>query len=182
MKKVFSVITLVLVLVLLTSCLPQKSTETGQESAPVEKETEEQTGGEESYSGSLQKMMGLGIPLKCEWKRDETYYGSSWVKGDKSYSEVFNEGKTGKVIFKDDCMWSWEEGNPQGFKMCMEPTEEDMEAPEGVEQPQTEQAPMGPPKDMNYSCRPAVFTDAKFNPPSNVNFMSMEEMMQGMGE
>jgi len=178
MKKLITIFTLFLTLIILTSCIPGQQTETGSGEQGQTQETvkdqdkNEESDKQENYSGNLQKMMGLGVPLKCEWKKDDSYYGSSFVKGKKSFSNVTNEGKTANVIYKDNCIWSWEEGKVQGFKMCMDPeeTEESMEAP------------MKPPEDVDYKCRPAVFTDAKFNAPGDVNFMSLEDMMQGIGE
>lgn len=158
-----------LMILVLTGCLPKKSQEGGE----AEKE--------ESYSGTLEKMMGLGIPLKCEWKKDENYYGASWVKGKKSYGEVAQEGRMVKMIWKDDCMWVWEEGNPQGTKMCMEVSEEEME--EMAEESQQMMEEQGyQPTDIDYQCRPAIFGDEKFNPPGEVNFMDVGQMMEGLGQ
>lgn len=132
---------------------------------------------EEEFSGSLKAVMALGAPMKCTWKKDDNYFGSSWVKGKSSYGEVSTEGRIAKVIYKDDCIWSWEEGNPQGMKMCFDP-EEMEEMLEGAEtETETEAQAQGMPSDIDYQCRPDVFTDAKFNPPAGVNFMTLEEMM-----
>lgn len=164
-------------MLILTGCLPKKGEPVGE---GVSTQKEEKTR-EEGYSGNLEKMMGLGIPLKCTWKKDESYYGTSWVKGKKSYGEIVQEGKTAKVINKDNCVWAWEEGSPQGTKMCMEISQEEMkqaveESKEMMRQQQGYQ-----PSDIDYKCRPAVINDSKFNPPSNVKFMDLEEMMKGMG-
>jgi hypothetical protein len=186
MKKTF-ILGLIVVAILLTGCWPpQKEGQPVGEGTSTQKSAEsKQSGGqgeaeEESYSGSLTKMMGMGVPLKCSWKQDESYYGESWVKGKKSYGEITQEGKTAKVIFKDDCMWSWEEGNPQGFKMCVEPTE--VEAPPGGGEGEVDLSKMqgGQPTDIDYQCKPALIGEDKFEPPAEVNFMSMEEMMQGI--
>jgi len=178
-KNTFTILVALALALFLSGCIPQlkkQSTEEGeaggQEQAPQIKEEEE-----ENYSGSLEKMMGLGIPLKCEWRKDENYHGVSFVKGKNSASEISMADKTANVIFKDNCLWSWETGNPQGFKMCLE----EGKKPE-VEGQEMDMGDMRPPDDVDYNCRPAVFTDAKFNPPSEVNFMSMEEMMKGAME
>ena len=36
--------------------------------------------------------------------------------------------------------------------------------------------------DMNYSCRPAVITDATFTPPGDVEFLDLNQLMQGFGQ
>ncbi len=184
MKKSFLLLILVLPVILLSGCLPKKQGEPVGEGVSTQQEGTGTESKEESYSGNLGKMMALGIPLKCSWKKDESYYGTSWVKGQKSYGEVTQEGKTAKVIFKDNCMWSWEEGNPQGFKMCFEPTDEEMNPPAGGEEESSvdwSQVRGAQPTDIDYQCGPALVGDDKFEPPAGVNFMSMEEMMKGMG-
>jgi hypothetical protein len=171
-KSLWGFLLLLLTAVALTGCLPKKKGEPVGEGVS----TRQEAGKEESYSGTLEKMMALGIPLKCTWKKDESYYGSSWLKGKNSYGEITQEGKTTKVIFKDNCLWSWEEGNPQGFKMCTEPTTE-TEVTEGEGGVDWTKVEGGPPADIDYQCLPAVIPDSRFNPPANINFMSMEEMM-----
>ena len=103
------------------------------------------------------------------------------VKGKKSYGEIAQEGRMVKGIGKDNCMWTWEEGNPQGTKMCMEVSEEEMtEMAEESKQMMEEQGYQPP--DIDYQCRPAVFGDEKFNPPGEVNFMDVGQMMERFGQ
>lgn len=180
MRKFFPIVIVLVLAVLLSGCdlLQKKEESTGESTSS----TKESTTKEEGYSGTLEKMMGLGLPLKCTWKRDENYHGISYLKGKKSYGEVTAQGKTAKVIFKDDCMWNWEEGNAQGIKMCFEPSEAEEVSGEGVSEggDWADKEKMQP-SDIEYNCRPAVITDDKFNPPGDVQFMDMEEMMEGMG-
>jgi len=178
-KKYLSFAVLLSLVFLLTGCnLFQKKEEISEKGlSSSSKENKE----EESYSGTLEKMMSLGIPLKCSWKKDDSYYGVSWLKGKKSYGEVHMQGQTNKVVFKDDCMWSWQEGNNQGLKMCFQPDEIEKMSEAGKQDSMGSQK-MGPPADINYNCHPAVFTDSKFNLPKSVVFTSMEEMMEGRME
>jgi len=154
---------------LLTGCLPKKGGTPGEGVST-------QKGEEESYTGNIEKIMSLGIPVKCTWKRDENYYGESWIKGKQSYGEVTQEGRKTKVIGKDDCIWAWEEGNPQGTTFCMQPSSETPELPQ--EQAETIPPQEYQPTDMEYSCRPAVFGDDKFNPPAEINFLNVDELMK----
>jgi len=175
--KVQSLALLLFFALVLTGCLPKKEGEPVGEGASTKQEKSVK---EESYSGNLEKMMGLGIPLKCTWKMNENYYGTSWVKGKNSYGEIVQEGRTAKVINKDNCMWAWEEGNPQGTKMCMEISQEEMK--EQVEESKAMMKQQGfQTPDVDYKCLPAIVSDSKFNPPGNVNFMDVGEMMQGFG-
>ncbi len=64
----------------------------------------------------------------------------------------------------------------QGFKNCFE--EDFWEMGEGAAQ----EGQASIPTEAEYRCAPAVFPDAKFDPPANINFMTMEQMMEGMME
>ncbi len=132
---------------------------------------------EDIYTGTLKYMVGLGIPLRCDLQTAD-YSGTTWVKGESFYTEVDSDGQTGKIIFKDDCLWNWSEGESQGVKMCFDPEEAEEIISGQTDSPETTDLPTG----VEYNCRPAAITDAKFNPPSNVEFMDMDELMQGMPE
>jgi len=144
-----------------------------------EEGTEQTQGGadtgskKENYSGTLKKMVDLGIPLKCTFSQNGGSSGTTWVKGEKFYTEMKTENRSGKIIFKNDCMWNWSEGEKNGIKMCFDPEEADEMFSGQAEAGQTNL-----PTDVDFNCKPAVFTDAKFNPPSSIEFMDMDEMMQ----
>ena len=78
----------------------------------------------------------------------------------------------GEVIIKDNCMWSWSEGESQGMKTCFDAAEQDI-----WDEPQGASA-----SDVEYHCVPTVITDAKFIPPTNIEFMDLDEMMGGYGQ
>jgi len=143
----------------------------GNEASLPEGSESEGESTEKEFSGSLKAVMALGVPMKCTWEKDDNYSGSSWIKGKNSYGEINMEGKKAKMIFKDNCVWNWEEGNSRGIKICFEPAE----AEEMINAGKLEE--QGVATDMNYKCLPAVFTDAKFNPPADVDFMTMGQMM-----
>ena len=133
------------------------------EEAPAEQK-------EESFTGKIKEAVLRGIPMKCVWKDDRGNSTTGYIKGKKYYAEVISEGRTGYLIMKDNCMWTWSKGESQGVKMCLEPTEEE----EGLWEME------GSPQEA-YNCAPAAVSDSLFNPPANVNFMDMSQMMQ-MGE
>ena len=192
MKKGMPVIILVLVVVgvggyfLMSKKTPSMNEKTiesgdatqqqvGQESELVEKEETE-----ENYVGSMLKMVGMGMPLKCTWEAEGSA-GTTWVKGENVYGEFEAEGQKSKMIFKDDCTWVWQEGQTQGVKVCYEPEEAEQFLAgevEGVEQPQVRAGSL---PDVDYRCAPAVVTEEKFTPPANIEFMDIAEMMQGLG-
>ena len=108
--------------------------------------------------------------MKCTYKV-EGYEYEGYIKGEKWRGKVKTaDGKTGEVIMKDNCMWSWEEGVDQGMKTCFEETEGDDYWGGGDSTTET--------PDIDYNCAPTAVTDSKFNPPSNVNFMDLDQLMQ----
>ena len=145
-------------------------------SAPggIEKEAGEEG---ESFTGKLKAAVTLGVSMKCTYQQGD-FTGTGYIKGKRYYGEVMQQGKKGYVIMKDNCMWSWGTEQAQGVKMCFEEDifeqEQEYEGVEGAV-----------PTEAEYHCTPAVFPDSRFDPPSNVNFMDMDQMMQGiegMGE
>ena len=83
------------------------------------------------------------------------------------------EGKVGEIIIRDNCMWTWTAEEAQGMKTCFEET--------GPETTDVWEQPQGTTPDMAYTCLPTAVTDAKFTPPSNVNFMDLDAMKEGFG-
>jgi len=138
----------------------------------------------EEFTGNLKEAMGLSVPMKCTMSQN----GDSWtsyIKGKDMYLESTTQGKKGYMISKDDCTYTWgdpsddETGGQPGFKMCVDPEEvsdgaEEWEGKKGAVKAE------GVDYNLEYKCAPAVFSDDKFNPPANVEFMGMEEMMKGM--
>ena len=133
-------------------------------------QTQQQTQGE-SFTGKIKDAFMRNVPLKCTYKMDENNSGVGYLKNQKYYGEITADGKMGYIILVDNCMWNWAKGEAQGVKMCFEPQESediwtDMEK---------EQQTVG----NDYNCSPSVVNDAVFTPPSDVNFMDIDQMMQG---
>ena len=112
--------------------------------------------------------------MKCTYTVEGNEY-ESYIKGENYRGKIKTaEGKTGEVIIKDNCMWTWSEEEVQGIKTCFEVS--DPETPDVWEQPQ---GAVG--TNMTYTCLPAAVTDAEFTPPSNIEFMDLDAMMEGLG-
>ena len=178
LKKFLPISILILFSLTLGGCLPKKETEK-EPFAESTGETFEEGGetvlpqgkGEQSYTfKALKAAIALGIPLKCGYQVGDVEY-EGYVKGKQWRGKIqTSDGKTGEVIMKDNCMYSWTEETKMGVKMCFEEdmweTDEYQEAAPGIE----------------YHCLPAAVTDAQFNPPSGINFMDISQMgQQGMG-
>lgn len=141
-------------------------------SMPVPGEVKKEAGEKgEEFVGKIKEVVQKGVPMKCTYTQ-EGFTGTSYIQGKKMYSEVAQTGKVGYVIIKDNCMWSWSQGENQGVKMCYEEDFWEMS------EEHTEEGKAAVPVEAEYRCTPAIFTDAKFNPPASVNFMDMDEMMK----
>jgi len=133
----------------------------------------------EEFTGNLKEAMAKNLPMKCEWQQNENS-GVSYVKGKDVYVETVNEGKKGFMIHKDDCTWTWGDEMEQGVKFCNEPVEEEKVEEADIETEPGEFKAEGLDWQMEYKCAPVVFGDDKFNPPAGVNFLDMQNMMQGL--
>jgi hypothetical protein len=145
-----------------------------QEKEDTPSETASPAEEEGSFSGTLKQAVARGVGMRCSYTVDGHEY-EGFVKGENYRGKVKNaEGQVGGVIIKDNCMWSWVEGESEGMKVCYEDTEgEDVDI---WEQPQDTTG-----SDLVYHCAPAVVADSQFNPPTNVTFLDLNSLMEGTG-
>jgi hypothetical protein len=136
--------------------------EVGEE-VPAEKEGE-------AFTGKLKELLGLGQALKCTWQHEGSS-GTGYIKANQYYGEIISEGGEGYVIIKNNCMWTWSKEEKQGVKMCFEP-----EKGEEGDLLDTEGSPQG-----DFTCVPAIVSDAQFNPPTDISFIDIDQMLK-MGE
>ena len=178
MKKYLYLALLPIFALVLAGCnLPKEGALDITESGGTKETKKGQPTGEapkESFIGTLKEVISFGGAVECTYKKDDAFFGKTWVKGKQIYSEFTQEGKKGYMIMKDNCMWTWDTQQTQGVKMCFDPSEfEEMTEGESSTGQQ-----MGPPSDMNYNCIPAVIGDSRFNPPTDIDFMDFENMAQ----
>lgn len=115
----------------------------------------------ETFTGTIQEAVAKGIPLKCTAPRDEATgieVAAGYFKGEKYYGEVTMRGKEGYIIMVGNCMWNWEKDAKRGVKMCFEGNIWEQQAKGSG----------------NYTCKPAVFSDSIFTPPSDVMFIDAD--------
>lgn len=130
----------------------------------------------DKFSGSLKAATALGVPMKCTYTVEGTEY-EGWVKGENYRGKIKSaDGKSGEIIMKDNCMWSWSEGETQGIKTCFDPADTEEVDGDVWDQPQGADG-----TDISYTCLPAVITDAQFTPPSDIEFLDLESLIQGFG-
>lgn len=139
-----------------------------------------ESGQGETVANNLKDIVQKNVPTKCEWRQDDANHGTTWVKGQKIYSEFTSQGKVGYLIFKDNCSWTWD-ANGQGAKFCFEQVNYDdllggneSEAPGATEMVEEEAAP-------ELKCSPAVIADSKFEVPTDVKILDTQELLQQFG-
>ncbi len=147
---------------------------TAKESGKQEAGQQEEVKEGESFSGKLKDMVMRNVPLKCTYSDGEGNSGVGYVKNKKYYGEITTKDGTAYVVMADNCMWSWADKEDQGVKMCFDVEEgEDLW---GDWENMDEEARLNTPQG-SYSCRPATVSDSLFNPPQNIKFMDMNELM-----
>ena len=175
MRKVTSVLLVTGLAVLLSGCvLLQRFGIGGTPAGPAQ----ETSGG--PFSGTLQAAVALGVPMKCTYTVEGTEV-EGWIKGKQYRGKIKDQqGQMGEMLMKDSCMWTWDETKGQGVKICFDPEEnKDIWEPGTWEATETDGAQ---PPDVEYHCNPAVVTDALFQPPTNIEFTDLDQMMQGFKE
>ncbi len=136
--------------------------------------TTSQPSNSDTFIGSLKDAVSLGVAMKCTYQVEGSEY-EGYIKGENYRGQIKTaEGKVGEVIIKDSCMWTWAEDETQGIKTCFEDSE--TEEADIWEQPQGSVSP-----GINYTCLPAAVTDNVFTPPTDIDFMDIDTMMEGFG-
>ena len=160
-----------------------------QETPKEEQQSDNKTSDKEKtkdsmFSGGLQKMLGLGESLKCSWKSEDEAMGTTWIKGGNTYTEIATAEGEFYSITKNNCVWTWMGTNSQGMKMCYD-TEEEIYTEEGENEEMQEEMQMPetplqkPPVDVDYNCKKANINDSRFDPPSDIEFISLDDLMEG---
>ena len=176
MKKFLTVVLLVLVSISLTGCL--------------KKTTEEKTE-EELFSGSFMDLLGKGKNIKCTFNDDNENGrsdGTIYVSGKKSRNDIYVEVEGEEkieyhTIIDSEYMYTWSSLEEQGTKMKfseLEDSTEDFDTPSASEMKDAYGEFRDVQKETNFKCMPWIPNNSKFNPPSDIEFVDMTEMMEGM--
>lgn len=175
MKKgllMFSVLFLVL---LLSGCGNQNQEQNKQE-------TKNQTKESRSVISSIKDAMGLGKTMKCTYKveaGENSMEMVAYVKGEKYRSEnEYQKGKEMKSVFDGKTLYSWNEGEKNGFKITKECTEELAKMNQNQEREINEPQSVGDDFEeaMDVNCEEA--SDVDFSVPSDVEFQDQCEIMK----
>jgi hypothetical protein len=134
-------------------------------------------GGGDSFTGSLRELVSLGKEFECT-TTVEGVVSTSYIKGERFYSEAETPEGMVKSIMKDNCTWSWVEGQAQGFTLCFDPSEAgDYIDTEGEVTEIWDWDNEYVDADVDYNCKAAKVDAALFTPPANVTFTDMQNLL-----
>lgn len=142
-----------------------------------------------SGAGSFVSLMERGEQFQCDFR----YTDEAEVSGDGTFyfdqgrmrvdSTVMQDGETyvSHMIFDTDRTYTWSETSEGTFAVVFEADPQEMsetDAPQGSAQMgMNEQVSMD--QRVSYDCRRGGVNASMFVPPSDIEFMDMQAMMQG---
>jgi len=122
---------------------------------------------------SIKDAMSKSLSLKCEYQTGDTKT-VAYIKGTAvKIDGVLSGGKKSGAIIKGDRLWTWDIDTKQGIVMTIKN--------EGTDKQTTSQEDIiNSLEKQKQFCRPAVVSDADFNPPTDVKFQDLDSLMQGI--
>ena len=142
-----------------------------EENTEVAKE-EKREGG--SIISSIKDAMSKSMSLKCTYVvgSQETI---AYVKGNKIRVDNKDEdGKTGSMIMKDDKMWIWSsDRKEEGIIMSTKGIE-------GGQKTTSSEDIIANLEDQRQFCKVDNVSDSYFEPPQNIKFQDMTDLMKGL--
>jgi len=166
------------------------------QSGTMEQDRKQEQVQNESFSGSLKELLGLGKKVECSWQFEDpeskvSTSGLVWVDGNRSRSEIRVEG-TGESdmnmiqVSDGEISYMWNQGQKSGSKFNiaeMEKIGKEMETDQ-TDQDENYQnkAQSNWEKMYNYKCKAWRVDESKFSIPTDVEFTDMVEQMQQMQE
>lgn len=134
--------------------------------------------GENNAITSIKDALSKSVSMECVYEAEGTKT-TAWIKNGAIRADVMGSDpqNSGSMIMKDNekKMWFWNEEG--GWTMDI-PDSEGVEGSDQGANSQTQDI-MKDLEQYKDSCKPAVVSDDKFSPPSDVEFMNMSDMMNG---
>lgn len=63
-------------------------------------------------------VIDLEGPLTCSYIEDDGTQLEAYVQNNKAYAQLHNPGDIDNLLFVDDCIYKWKEGQTQGDQLC----------------------------------------------------------------
>ncbi|MFA6981776.1 MAG: hypothetical protein WC243_01995 [Patescibacteria group bacterium] len=119
----------------------------------------------DTFTGSLKEAAALNVPMRCKYTVDGVELGSM-IKGKNFKGSVITpEGNRGTVVVLDTCLYSWEDGQSQGLKLCSE--KEDVWIYGNTDL-----------VSESYVCFAGSIPNSEFDVPSTIEFLDMSSFVR----
>lgn len=174
MKKVFTLLTLVAFMIVLSGCDWFKKDDTNGEEQEV-------------FTGSVEDLLAKNDPVKCEYSFDNgtdkisgtVYVADGKARSDFDILENLREYQT-HFISDGEYMYNWSTFEPGGIKLKImdydyEGTEADVDVKQEFEYSKFDQ-------EYEYNCTKWKKDESMFVPPSHVEFTDLTEQMEEINE
>lgn len=153
------------------------ATESSSETQQKESEASE-TSSEETSVNLIESALAGGDAVKCVFVQDNNS-GTAYISSENKYRVDYQSPEgNGSLIFKDDVMYTWMDGESEGIQITNpkdsagELSEQyDSYSPEEIEENYNEE---------NIDCEKFSFDDSLVELPSNVEFVSYDELLQSI--
>ncbi|MBN1162607.1 hypothetical protein JXA34_02575 [Patescibacteria group bacterium] len=195
MKKKHLILIILLILPLfVTACKKNQTTQEVEDTTPKASDTTETTSGK--IKGSILDLLSVGKNYKCTYsKTDEnfSFEGVSYIAGDKVRSDTKmtliaeNEDEDNEEmefeshsLVKNKVAYTWGSMMEKGVKIDLNEIEDktDQELPDTP----NGEAVKNMREEFEYDCNPWVVDNSKFDVPTDVEFVDMNEMLDTMTE
>lgn len=165
MKKNVLVLLAISTLVL-AGCGPQKPTGTTQTGGETEKK---------DVFDSIKDAMSKSLSLQCDYSANNVT-SLVYIKGKSIRSESDNKGDKVYAILKDNKLWSWSDKEKTGIIMDLSATQNNAQAGQ-----KTGDDVINEVEKYKENCKQTIVSDSMFNPPSDIKFQDLSEMMKNFG-
>ncbi len=184
MKKT-KVVLLAVGILLLAGCGNQVEKNQNENKGEAQNQEREQEQNRNGIVGSIKDAMGLGKTMRCTYRiknQDGEMEVVTYVDGGKYATEMNIAGNKQRMVYNEEAMYTWQEGQKQGMKMTKACTEElNKDLPESNESDVPEEDVTGEKffeDAMDVKCE--EFSNADFSVPTNVEFSDQCEMLKGI--
>lgn len=185
MKKTLKVTVVAAGILLLAGCgnqVAQNQNENKGESQNQEREQEQNRNG---IVSSIKDAMGLGKTMRCTYRISDQNGESTvttFVDGKKYATEMNIAGNKQRMVYNEEAMYTWQEGQKQGMKMTKACTEE---LGENMPEDNNDNAPAeditgGKFFDEAMDVKCEEVSNADFSVPSDIEFVDQCEMLKGI--
>jgi len=160
---------------LLAGCLPKKTTEPAGTTPQTEQNQTQEEG--KTIFDSIKDAMSKSLSLECKYAEKETEV-VAYIKGKSVRSDSEYQGTKTSVIIKDNQMWLWTNKDNQGMVLDVGESSQDQAGQTGTTNPDDVIEAI---EKYKQNCRQTIVADSLFNPPGNIDFQDLSQMLKNFG-